>query len=43
MKDDNQDPIKSTAVDEDGFSKEDLERLQKVIDKLRTQYCNYED
>jgi len=35
--------VKSTEVDEDGFSKEDLDRLQKIIDKLRAQYCNYEE
>ena len=35
--------VKSKKVDEDGFSKEDLEQLQKIIDKLRAAYCNYEE
>ena len=35
--------VKSTKVDEDGFTKEDLEQLQKIIDKLRARYCNYEE
>ena len=36
-------PIKATVVDEDGFSKEDLDQFQKIIDKLRATYCNYEE
>ena len=43
MEDDKQEPIKATVVDEDGFSKEDLERIQKVIDKIRARYNDYKE